>query len=111
MNKWIKAPEISRRGVLAGFGGMSFCLAFGGEGLRLAPAMAATTEGAKLSPWVRIAPDGTITLLTITEMGQGSSTAIPVILAEEMDADWSKVVLDWAPSEPEIFGWPNPRGG
>jgi isoquinoline 1-oxidoreductase subunit beta len=109
MNQWIKAPEISRRGVLAGLGGMSFCLAFGAEGLRLA--VAATTEGAKLSPWVRIAPDGTITLLTITEMGQGSSNAIPIILAEEMDADWSKVVLQWAPSEPEIFGWPNPRGG
>ncbi|MFL6214243.1 MAG: hypothetical protein ACJ74J_10180 [Blastocatellia bacterium] len=44
-------------------------------------------------------------------MGQGTGTSIPLMLAEEMDADWSKVVLDWAPSKPEIYGWPNPRGG
>ena len=64
-----------------------------------------------LSPWVRIAPDGTITLLTVTEMGQGTGTSIPLMIAEEMDADWSKVVLDWAPSKPEVYGWTNPRGG
>lgn len=104
----IKTPEISRRNVLAGLGGMAFYLASGADGFRLS-AQAATESGAAVSPWVRIAPDGTITILTITEMGQGSSTAIPVIIAEEMDADWSKVKLDWAPSDPDVYGWPNAR--
>jgi isoquinoline 1-oxidoreductase beta subunit len=104
----IKTPEISRRGVLAGLGGMAFYLASGADGFQLS-AQAATTDGKTLSPWVSIAPDGTITLLTISEMGQGSSTAIPVIFAEEMDADWSKVKLEWAPSDPDTYGWPNAR--
>jgi isoquinoline 1-oxidoreductase beta subunit len=43
-------------------------------------------------------------------MGQGSGTSIPVILAEEMDADWGKVSLQWAPSKPESYGWPDRSG-
>jgi isoquinoline 1-oxidoreductase beta subunit len=111
MTTILKAPEISRRGVLAGIGGMAFCIAVGTDSIRLISDARAATEGLKLSPWVRIAPDGSITMLTISEMGQGSSTAIPLIVAEEMDADWSKVKLEWAPGERDTYGWPNPRGG
>ncbi len=104
-----KASEFSRRGVLAG--GMAFCVALGTDGLHLVPQAKAAFGSGKLSPWVRIDPDGTITILTIAEMGQGSSTAVPLVLAEEMDADWSKVKLEWAPAERETYGWTNPRGG
>lgn len=104
------SPRISRRKALAGLAGMSFFVALGDKGLRLVGSAQAAGDF-NASPWVRIAPDGTTTILTITEMGQGSSNAIPLILAEEMDADWAKVALAWAPSQPETFGWPNPRGG
>jgi isoquinoline 1-oxidoreductase beta subunit len=108
MNISIKAPEISRRGMLAGLGGMSFCLALGVDGLRLVASAVAATGDAQITPWVRIAPDGVVTILTPgAEMGQGSMTSLPLILAEEMDADWSKVVLEWAPSTPEIYGYNN----
>jgi isoquinoline 1-oxidoreductase beta subunit len=107
MNITIRTPDVSRRSVLAGLGGLSFCMALGGDGVRLFPAVeAATTDTHKISPWVRIAPDGTITILSAgAEMGQGSMTSLPLILAEEMDADWSKVVIEWAPSDPEIYGY------
>ena len=55
---------------------------------------------------MRIAPDGTVTILSAgAEMGQGSMTSLPLILAEEMDADWSKVKIEWAPAEPKIYGY------
>jgi isoquinoline 1-oxidoreductase beta subunit len=102
-----RTAEISRRGMLAGLGGLSFCLVFGAEGPHLvAPAAAATAEAVAVTPWVRIAADGTVTILTPgAEMGQGSMTSLPLILAEEMDADWSKVVLEWAPADREIYGY------
>ena len=107
MTTEIKAPELSRRGLLAGLSGLSFCFAFGVDGLRLVPE-AQAADAVTVSPWVRITPDGTITILTPgAEMGQGSMTSLPLILAEEMDADWDKVVLEWAPADPEIYGYKN----
>ncbi len=106
----LRSPEITRRGMLAGIGGMTFFFAFGTDGTRILPPADAATRPAPLSPWVRIAPDGNITILTITEMGQGSGTSIPLMIAEEMDADWNKVTLEWAPSNPEVYGWPDRSG-
>ena len=110
MTATLKAPALTRRGVLAGIGGMTFSFAFGTDGTRILPAAGAATGPIPLSPWVRIMPDGNITILTVTEMGQGSGTAIPLMIAEEMDADWDKVVLEWAPSQPELYGWPDRSG-
>jgi isoquinoline 1-oxidoreductase subunit beta len=103
----IDRDQISRRGVLAGLGGMTFCMALGTDGISLvSEAEAATKADAKITPWVRIAPNGTVTILTAgAEMGQGSMTSLPMIVAEEMDADWSKVALEWAPAEKETYGY------
>ena len=92
----MSSNEISRRSVLAGLGGMSFCIAVGNDGPRLmSQAQAAALANAPVTPWVRIAPDGTITILSAgAEMGQGSMTSLPLIVAEEMDADWSKVAIE-----------------
>src|SRR5262245_12467916 len=108
----IMDSTISRRGVLAGLGGLSFCLALGTDGVRLlTQAQANALANAKVTPWVRIAPDGTITILSAgAEMGQGSMTSLPLILAEEMDADWSKVAIEWAPADPKVDGYKNPFG-
>jgi isoquinoline 1-oxidoreductase subunit beta len=101
----IKGP--SRRGVLAGLGGMSFCLAFGVDGLRaVSEAQAKTIADAQVTPWVRIAADGTVTIYSAgAEMGQGSMTSLALIVAEEMDADWSKVKIEFAPADADIYGY------
>jgi isoquinoline 1-oxidoreductase beta subunit len=50
--------------------------------------------------WVRIAPDGAITVrVNHTEMGQGVATALCMIVAEELDADWTRMRAEIAPAE------------
>jgi len=103
---------VSRRAFLKGMGGMAFCAAVGTDTISLmSEARAAAMANSFVTPWVRIATDGTITILTAgAEMGQGSMTTLPLILAEEMDADWSKVKIEWAPAEPEKYGYKDPFG-
>ena len=103
----IKGTEISRRGVLAGLGGMSFCMALGVDGFRLiGEAQANAMANAQVTPWVRIAPDGIVTIYSAgAEMGQGSMTSLALIVAEELDADWSKVKIEFAPADADIYGY------
>src|SRR5436190_8830929 len=102
----------SRRSVLAGLGGMAFCIAVGNDGVRLmSQAQANAVANAPINPWVRIAPDGKITILTAgAEMGQGSMTSLPLIVAEEMDADWGKVAIEWTPADAKVYGYKDPFG-
>jgi isoquinoline 1-oxidoreductase subunit beta len=104
----IKDNEISRRGVLAGLGGMSFCIALGTDGVRLVSETEANTptDAKAFNAWVRLAPNGTVTIYSAgAEMGQGSMTSLPAIVAEEMDADWSKVAIEFAPADASVYGY------
>lgn len=57
------------------------------------------------SIWLRISSNNQVTItLAETEMGQGVMTAIPMLIAEELDADWDQVVVEQAPVEP-AFGF------
>src|SRR2546430_5006589 len=64
------------------------------------------TSDAPFAPnaWLRIGPDGIVTLtLDKSEMGQGSQTGLAQILADELEADWSKGRLRPVPDNPA--GW------
>src|SRR5436309_13056094 len=51
--------------------------------------------------WLRVGTDGTVTLtVDKSEMGQGSQTGLAMILAEELEADWSTVRLGPVPENP-----------
>src|SRR5215472_10459588 len=51
-----------------------------------------------LAGWLKIAPNNAITILTNTsEIGQGTSTSLAQLLADELDADWKDVHLEMAP--------------
>lgn len=54
------------------------------------------------SLWVTISPDGAVTIVAgRSEMGCGSRTALPLVVADELDADWSKVKIDQAVGDPK----------
>src|SRR5258706_12851 len=98
---------VSRRQVMIGAAGLSFAVALGRIDAADAAVTATEVSGKALSPWVAIAPDGTITIMSpATEMGQGSMTSLPRVLAEELDADWDKVRVVPAPTLDAVYGNP-----
>lgn len=90
--------DFSRREIMVGAAGLTFAIA---SGLRLAQA---APSNATLSPWVTISTDDTVAIMSpAAEMGQGSLTSLPLILAEELDADWSKVRVVVAPPNDDLY--------
>jgi isoquinoline 1-oxidoreductase beta subunit len=59
-----------------------------------------------LNPWVRIAPDGVVTCgVHRAEMGQGVTTGLPMLLAEELDLDWRAVRFEFTPVDRDYFNF------
>ena len=60
-----------------------------------------------LNAYVRIAPDNTITLvMPKVEMGQGTYTSLPMLIAEELEVDLAAVTVEAAPPDPATYGFP-----
>jgi isoquinoline 1-oxidoreductase subunit beta len=58
---------------------------------------ASTTGASEVNAWIHITPDNRVILkFARSEMGQGSSTSLPMMIAEELECDWSKVELSEA---------------
>ena len=96
--------QISRRKFMVG-------TALAGGGILLGYALApfstldrarqlAGDDAAMLRTWVKIMPDNRVTVIVPhSEMGQGVLTAMGMMLAEELDADWTLVSLEQAPAD------------
>ncbi len=89
-------PQTSRRGFLKTGGAAALTIGFA---LPLAAGRALAAPAAFApNAWLRITPDNRVTVVCgSAEMGQGVLTAIPMLLAEELDADWSTVRVEQAP--------------
>ena len=97
--------KIGRRSFIGGLGALTFSFTFGAGMLGRASSSIAAGAGAKFNAWVTIGSDDIVTVITpAAEMGQGVLTSLPLILAEELDADWSKVRSEYAPPNPKIYG-------
>ncbi len=70
----------------------------------------------EIDAWIAIDPDDSILIrYQRSEMGQGSMTALPMIIAEELQCDWSKVRIEYASPnrnhrENKIYGAMNSNG-
>ncbi|MCG8455352.1 MAG: xanthine dehydrogenase family protein molybdopterin-binding subunit, partial [Holophagales bacterium] len=101
--------EPTRRTVLkaAAFAGAGLVIGFDWGRRRFGDqALAAETTAEPFMPnaFVRIAPDDTVTvLIKHIEFGQGVATGLPTIVAEELDADWSQMRFEHAPSDPTRY--------
>jgi isoquinoline 1-oxidoreductase beta subunit len=100
----------SRRRFMVGAAGLTFGVAAGLPeilGLAGSGARAADAKDVVVNPWVTLSTDGTIAIMSpAAEMGQGSFTSLPLILADEMDADWAKVRIVPAPPRGKLYGNP-----
>jgi isoquinoline 1-oxidoreductase beta subunit len=96
--------NFSRRGFLQGaLASGVFVL-----GARFIPEPLWAAEGEAPAPpfepslWMSTASDGTVTIVAHrSEMGCGSRTALPLVVADELDADWSKVNIEQAIGDPK----------
>ncbi|MEL7173264.1 MAG: molybdopterin cofactor-binding domain-containing protein, partial [Pseudomonadota bacterium] len=61
--------------------------------------------------FVSIDGEGTVTIVTHrSEMGQGARTSLPMVVADELDADWSRVVIEQAVGDHDRYGNQNTDG-
>ena len=102
----------TRREFMVGAAGLTFGLLLPGcapVATRDGTATLAASAGdaPSFGPWVSIGTDGTVYIQSpAAEMGQGSLTSLPLIIAEELDADWSKVRVVPAPPDDKLYGNP-----
>jgi isoquinoline 1-oxidoreductase beta subunit len=69
-------------------------------GLDLPSASAAAAESFAPNPFVRVAPDNTVTVLVKhLDKGQGVATGLSTLVAEELDADWKQMRAEFAPAD------------
>jgi isoquinoline 1-oxidoreductase beta subunit len=104
------AVKLTRREALAGMTGLVIGLylpSFGRAQSGAAAALAASEPSDTVfapNAFVRVSADDTVTVLCKhIEFGQGPFTGLATLVAEEMDADWSKVRAEHAPSDPVLY--------
>src|SRR5712692_4259843 len=93
---FLKCTALVGGGLLLGYGSAADTASLAG-----AAGVAPEAGESPLTPWVRITADNRVTVIVSqAEIGQGISTTLPAILADELGADWEALRLETAPFAP-----------
>src|SRR5579871_2114917 len=100
----IHMQPLSRRSFLVSSGAAGIAVTFGTfDGMLHANAAGPLKPNA----WVFLNSDDTVTIMSpAVEMGQGTMTALPACLAEDLDVDWANVRVETAPDDESLYGNP-----
>lgn len=93
---FLKITSIAGGGALIGFNFLTACTTDDPSN--------APTQWFDVNGYIKIGADGTITIMAPNpEIGQGVKTAMPMVVAEELDVDWENVIVEQAPLDPANF--------
>ena len=98
-----QVPSVDRRTFLVSVAAVGGSLALGFD-IPFGPRPAGAGEAAsEITAWIVIEPDETVIIrVARSEMGQGSFTALPMLVAEELECDWSKVKAEFVRPEDNL---------
>lgn len=98
MSATVSRRDFLKTGAVAGAG---LVVAVQLQGCARQPPLPASSAPFAPNAWVRVQEDGSVLIeVDRSEMGQGVSTALPMLVAEELEADWSTVRYEAAPANP-----------
>jgi isoquinoline 1-oxidoreductase beta subunit len=104
MNAHVKLPKATRRDVVIGAAVVGGSLLVGGCSMGDVLSIGAPHEFGAFGPFIKIAQDGAVTVVSKhIEFGQGSHTGLAAMVAEELDADWNKVVIEQAAANAKVY--------
>jgi isoquinoline 1-oxidoreductase subunit beta len=106
----VALPDPSRRDVLIGLAAGTTVLVAGHLGTGELIAQTGAARGIPINAWVAISADGRVTLQCAhSEMGQGIATTFGAIIADELEADWTRCEVVFSPAAPAyrhpVYNW------
>ena len=105
-------PSLGRRQFLKQTAGLTFAISLPGltghaQGVNSSGGAPSDHSGYQINAYVNISVNGQIVIYSpSTEMGQGVMTSLPLIVSEDMDADWDDVVVRPSPNFGDVYGDP-----
>jgi isoquinoline 1-oxidoreductase beta subunit len=101
------AASVTRRQFIVTSAAVGGALVLGVALERLRTRKGARARAGVLNAYVRIAPSGAVTLIMPkVEMGQGTWTSLPMLIAEELEVDLASIAVEAAPPDPAVYGFP-----
>jgi isoquinoline 1-oxidoreductase beta subunit len=96
---FLKASALAGGGLMLGFNSLISCTTKTEEEVLALP-----KEWFEINGYLKIGDNGVVTIMSPNpEIGQNVKTSMPMLVAEELDADWKKVIVEQAPLNTEIF--------